>query len=145
MNLIEIKDRSNCEFLGRRVCFKSDIGVNGNLFGGKLLSAIDEVSAAWACELIESSNVVTIKLYDTVFLKPVKEGNIVHFWGCINEVGNSSLTLDISIHTLDVNSRKTQIVCTTSIKFVKINKISGKSENISDIVKLKLNQRLENL
>lgn len=142
MILNELMLKDNCEFLGRRVCFKSDIGINGNLFGGKLLSAIDEVSAAWACELVESSNVVTIKLFDTVFLKPVKEGNIVHFWGCIKEVGNSSITLDISIHTLDVNNQHTETVCTTSIKFVRVNHEDGCSQPIEATVKMKLQKRL---
>lgn len=135
MNTIKKEDKERTELLGRRVCFKSDIGINGNLFGGKLLAAIDEISAAWVCELLQSTNVVTLKLYDTVFISPIKEGNIVHFYGSISELGNTSITLKLNIVTLDVENNTSKLVCTTLIKFVQLKKDGSGTLPISDTVK----------
>lgn len=140
MNVIKKEDKERTELLGRRVCFKSDIGINGNLFGGKLLAAIDEISAAWVCELLQSTNVVTLKLYDTVFVRPIKEGNIVHFYGSISELGNTSITLKISIVTLDVELQTSTLVCTTLIKFVKLKKDGSGTTPINADVKQKIRE-----
>lgn len=140
MNMIKKDDKERTELLGRRVCFKSDIGINGNLFGGKLLAAIDEISAAWVCELLQSTNVVTLKLYDTVFVRPIKEGNIVHFYGSISELGNTSITLKISIVTLDVELQTSTLVCTTLIKFVKLKKDGSGTTPIDTEVKQKIRE-----
>lgn len=138
--MIKKDDKERTELLGRRVCFKSDIGINGNLFGGKLLAAIDEISAAWVCELLQSTNVVTLKLYDTVFVRPIKEGNIVHFYGSISELGNTSITLKISIVTLDVELQTSTLVCTTLIKFVKLKKDGSGTTPIDTEVKQKIRE-----
>ncbi len=135
MNSIINENKERTVLLGRRVCFKSDIGINGNLFGGKLLAAIDETSAAWVCELLQSTSVVTLKVFDTVFMSPIKEGNIVHFYGSISELGNTSITLKLNIVTLDVENNISKLVCTTLIKFVQLKKDGSGTLSISDKVK----------
>jgi len=44
-----------------------DLGIHGNLFGGILLSWLDEAGAALATEFCHSPNVVTLKIEEMLF------------------------------------------------------------------------------
>ena len=47
-----------------------DVGFHGNLFGGLMLSWLDEAAAALAAELCESPRMVTVKISEVIFQMP---------------------------------------------------------------------------
>ena len=46
-----------------------DIGIHGNLFGGTLMSWIDEAAAAYVTEYCFTPNMVTVHVGELTFLK----------------------------------------------------------------------------
>ena len=111
-----------------------DIGVHGNLFGGTLISWLDEVAATWSCELCRNPNMVTVKIDEMVFQRPVKVGNQVSIYGKVKAVGKSSITLYIEARTKNFYSGEEELVCSTIFIFVRIGD-NGKAMNINTEVK----------
>lgn len=70
----------NAVFVGSRICMRKDVGLNGNLFGGNLLSWMDEIAAIFARKETSEPYVVTYKFGEIIFKKPVKEGDLIDFY-----------------------------------------------------------------
>ena len=82
-------------FVGSRICMRKDVGLNGNLFGGNLLSWIDEFAAIFARKETSEQCVVTYKFGEIVFKKPVKEGDLIDFYCQVIERRTSSINFVI--------------------------------------------------
>jgi len=124
------------ELITRNVCKAGDIGVHGNLFGGTLLSWIDEACLIFATNICNTNKMVTLKMSEVVFKKPVKTGNQIWIYGEAIAMGNSSITIQIEARQTNVSSNKQKIVCTTKVTFVRIDD-DGESSPISTRVKKK--------
>lgn len=98
-----------------------DIGIHGNVFGGNLMSWIDEAAAAYATEYCCTPNMVTLRVGELLFKKPLRVGNHVRVYGEVAHLGNTSITLDIEARKFNVYSGEETVVCTTSITFVRID------------------------
>jgi len=61
-----------------------DIGVNESLFGGKMLSFLDEAAAAYSCQICDSAKMVTKKIEEVVFQSPVKVGNLIKIYASVD-------------------------------------------------------------
>ncbi|UKN02813.1 acyl-CoA thioesterase [Paracrocinitomix mangrovi] len=109
------------EKLALKLCMGKDIGVHGNLFGGIMLSWLDETAATWACSLCRNPNMVTVKIDETNFEKPVKIGNQVNIYGEVKSVGNSSMTIYVEARSYNFYTGQEQIVCSTIFIFVRID------------------------
>ena len=109
------------ELISTHVCKGSDIGVHNNMFGGAMMALIDEASAAYACQICDTPRMVTIKIDELVFKKPVKIGNVVKIYGEVKEFGNTSVTLYVEVRKHSVYNGKQDVVTHTNIKFVRID------------------------
>ncbi|MEX1003006.1 MAG: acyl-CoA thioesterase [Crocinitomicaceae bacterium] len=98
-----------------------DIGVHGNLFGGIMLSWLDETAATWACSLCKNPNMVTVKIDETNFERPVKVGNQVNIYGEVKKVGRSSMTIYIEARSNNFYTGEEKLVCSTFFIFVRID------------------------
>jgi len=128
------------EKLAIKLCMTKDIGVHGNLFGGNLLAWLDEAAATWACSVCKNPNMVTAKIDETIFERPVKIGDQVIIYGEVESVGRSSLTVNIEARNKDFYSGEEVIVCSTIFIFVRINE-KGKSIPIEESVRKKYNKK----
>ena len=120
--------------LSTKMCMTRDIGVHGNLFGGSLISWLDEVAATWSCDLCRNPNMVTVKIDEMIFERPVKVGNQVTIYGRVTGVGKSSITLYIEAKTKNFYSGEEELVCSTIFIFVRIGD-TGKAMPINPEVK----------
>lgn len=98
-----------------------DIGIHGNLFGGIMLAWIDEAAASYASQICHTPNMVTVKVEEVVFKKPVKVGFQIRIYGEVEKMGTTSITLKIEARKYNVYSTEESIVCTTNIVFVRID------------------------
>jgi len=98
-----------------------DIGIHGNLFGGELMSAIDMAGAVFSAQVAKTPRIVTVKIFETDFLAPVKVGHVIKIYGSVANVGKTSVTLNIEARKIDVRRGDEQLVCRTKGKFVKID------------------------
>lgn len=130
------------ELISAYICKASDIGVHGNMFGGNMMSLIDECSAAYASQICDTPRVVTIKVDELVFKKPVKVGSILKCYGEVKEFGNTSVTLYIEMRKHNVYTGKQEVVTHTNIKFVRIDD-EGNPLPISERVKTRYTERVK--
>ena len=130
------------ELISTYICKASDIGVHGNLFGGNMMALIDEASAAYASQICDTPRMVTIKIDELVFKKPVKVGSILKCYGEVKEFGNTSVTLYIEMRRHNVYNGKQEVVTHTNIKFVRIDD-EGNALSISERVKVRYNERIK--
>tara|TARA_R110000803_G_scaffold43094_5_gene92259 strand:+ start:2534 stop:2941 length:408 start_codon:yes stop_codon:yes gene_type:complete len=115
---------------------KSDLGFHGNLFGGKLLAWVDAAGAAFATQVCDTPRMVTVLIDECLFKKPAREGHLLKIYGCVNNIGRTSITLKLEARAHNVYSGKQSVILSTNIKFVRIDE-SNESIPISERVKKK--------
>ena len=108
-------------YVATKICQASEIGYNGNLFGGIMLSWLDEAGAAFAGYLCHTPNLVTLKMNEVLFKRPVKIGYHVRIYARVVHVGSSSISVMVEARRLDFDKELEEIVCSTNIVYVKIN------------------------
>ena len=120
----------------------SDIGVHGNLFGGAMMSLIDESAAAYAMQICDTPRMVTVKIDELVFKKPVKVGNLLKVYGKVIEFGTTSVSIYIEVRKHNVYTGNQDTVTHTNIKFVRIDD-EGNPLAISERIKIRYEERIK--
>ena len=128
------------ELINTHLVKKSDLGIHNNLFGGEILSWIDNAAAAYAMQVCDTPRMVTLSIDACRFEKPAKEGQLIKIYADIVEIGNTSLTLYIEVRSHNVYTGKQKLIVKTNIKFVKIDE-EGTPLPISDKVKIKYKKK----
>jgi len=128
------------ELITTKICMTLDIGVNNSLFGGNMLSFLDEAAAAYSCQLCDTPRMVTKKIEEVVFQNPVKVGNILKIYGEVDTIGNTSITLKLEARKHNVYTGQQKLVCSTKMVFVRIDD-EGSPVPISERVKLRYFER----
>lgn len=131
------------EYITGHICMTKDIGIHGNLFGGVLLAWIDEAAAMFVSNKCETNNVVTLTVDKLEFKRPIKVGQHIRFYGDILKIGNSSVTIKLTVKRFNVLSKLEQEVCSTTLVFVRIDDSTGEPIPIDKTVKAKLLQHHE--
>lgn len=109
------------ELITTHICKASEIGVHNNMFGGKMLSLIDQAAAVYAAQICDTQRIVTIKIDELVFKKPVKVGNILKIYAEVKEFGTTSVSLYLEVRKHNVYTGEQDTVTHTNIKFVRID------------------------
>lgn len=130
------------ELITTYICKTSDLGVHGNMFGGTLVSIIDDAGASYASQICDTPRMVTIKIDEFIFKKPIKVGNLIKVYGEVREFGNSSVTLYLEVRRHNVYTGDQDVVTHTNIKFVRIDD-EGNAIPISERVKLRYSERIK--
>lgn len=131
----------NMELVSTYVCKASDIGVHANMFGGTMVSLVDDAAACYACQICDSPKMVTIKIDELVFKNPVKVGDILKTYATVKEFGKTSLSLYIEVRRHSVHTGQQEVVLHTNIKFVRIDG-NGKPIPILEHVKTRYAERV---
>jgi acyl-CoA thioesterase YciA len=122
------------ELITTYICKKFDIGVHDNMFGGTLMSLIDDAAGSYASQICDTPRMVTIKFDELVFKRPVKVGNILKVYGKVIKFGTTSLELYMEVRKHNVYTGEQEIVTHTSVKFVRIDE-EGNPIPVSDKAK----------
>jgi acyl-CoA thioesterase YciA len=120
----------------------SDIGLSNNMFGGVILSLIDESAVAYAMQICDTPRMVTVKIDELVFKKAVKVGNLLKVYGNVIEFGNTSVSIYIDVRKHNVYNGNQETVTHTNIKFVRIDD-EGNPLPISERIKTRYSERLK--
>lgn len=113
----------NKHLVQKKVCMQKDIGIHGNLFGGNLLSWIDESAAGFISEAIGHRPVVTVNIGEVTFKEPVKVNDVINIDCTIITIGNSSIKVLAEV----INTRTLKQVCWCMLNFVHVNPNTMKS------------------
>jgi len=130
------------ELITTYICKKGDIGVHDNMFGGTILSLIDDAAASYASQICDTQKIVTRKIDSLEFKKPVKIGTILKVYGEVVKFGNTSVTITIDVRKHSVYTGDQETVTHTQMVFVRIDD-SGKPRPIHQHVKDRYWDRIE--
>ncbi len=73
-----------------------DTNAAGTIFGGVILSYIDQAGAEEA-KFQGAQRVVTVAMNEVVFLEPVFVGDLVSFYTSLVRVGRTSITVQVKV------------------------------------------------
>jgi acyl-CoA thioesterase YciA len=109
------------QLISTKICKTSDIGINNNLFGGTMLSWLDEAGGTMASSVCCTPQVITLKIDEVLFKKPVKVNEHIRIYGKVVKVGHTSISLYLEARRFNFKSRDEEIVCSTRAVFVRID------------------------
>ena len=119
-----------------------NVGFHGNLFGGVMLSWLDEAGAIYACQAADSPRMVTKCISEVVFQKPVRPGQIIKIYGDVISVGTTSITIRLEARRHSVYNGSQKIVTTVDMVFVRIDG-DGEAVPLSDKISKKYGKEKE--
>jgi acyl-CoA hydrolase len=111
----------------RKIIKYEDLNPRGTLFGGTLLSWIDEEAAIYAICQIGDKNVVTKFISSIDFKSSPKLGDIIEIGTDLVKVGNTSVTFKCNVRNKDT---KQDVITIDEIVFVRLDE-NGKPKNIN--------------
>jgi acyl-CoA thioesterase YciA len=109
------------ELITTHICMTKDIGVHGNLFGGIMLSWMDEAASVYVANICMTRDIVTLKLDEVVFKKKVKVGYLIKVYAEVRQIGRTSIALNLEARRSIVEIGKEEVVASTIITFVQID------------------------
>jgi len=76
----------------------SDLNMNGNIFGGWVLSQMDIAGGITAARLAKGP-VATVAIKDMTFHRPIRVGDLVSCYCDVEKIGTTSITVGIEVTT----------------------------------------------
>ncbi|MSR74678.1 MAG: acyl-CoA thioesterase [Planctomycetes bacterium] len=73
-----------------------DTNIHGTIFGGVILSYIDQAGAV-AARPYAPIRMVTVAMKEVVFKEPVHVGDIISFYAHVTHVGKTSVTVHVDV------------------------------------------------
>jgi len=131
------------ELITRELVLKSDLGIHGNLFGGKMMSFLDKAGAIMATSLCESSSMVTAEMESIKFLKKVRENTQVNIYGEPISVGTTSIVITLEARKYNVHTGVEKLVCKTNAIFVRIDRQEGDKRPLGSGAKFKIEKLIK--
>jgi len=98
----------------------SDLNVNGNIFGGWVLSQMDLAGADVAARQA-SGNVATVAIEGMTFHCPIEVGDVISIYTEITKVGRTSITVELDVFAERGITRETHKVTEGTYIFVAID------------------------
>lgn len=109
------------ELISTKLCKTSDIGVNDNLFGGIMLSWLDESGGIFASSISCTSNLITLKMDEVLFKMPVRVKELIRIYGKVEKMGRTSVSLYLEARRANLKEKTEEVVCSTKMVFVRID------------------------
>lgn len=86
----------------KTVMMPRDTNPHGTIFGGVLLSYIDQAGAVGARHVVREAGwpalpMVTVAMKSVQFQKPCHVGDVVSFWTELTRVGTTSITMQVTV------------------------------------------------
>ena len=82
----------------------ADLNMNGNIFGGWVLSQMDIAGGITAARAAKGT-VATVAIEGMKFLRPVHVGDLVSCYAEIEKIGNTSICVDIRVTAIRASER----------------------------------------
>ena len=86
-----------------------------------MLAWLDEAGAAYAAQFCDTPRMVTVKMAETHFKKPVRQGHLIKIYGEVSAVGTCSVTVLLEARRHSVYNGTQRTVCTTELTFVRVD------------------------
>jgi acyl-CoA thioesterase YciA len=90
----QTSDQPRGELTVRLMAMPADTNANGDIFGGWVLSQMDQAGGIAAAERAQG-RVVTIAVEAMTFIRPVKVGDVLCVYTAVDHIGRSSIKIHI--------------------------------------------------
>lgn len=97
-----------------------DTNAHGTIFGGHILSLIDQAGAV-AAHGVGARKVVTVAIREVVFKAPVHVGDIVSCYARVVKRGRTSLTVEVRVFAEDPVARDCVEVTSAELVYVHVD------------------------
>ena len=138
---ILIPEEDTMELISQHICKGQNIGVHGNLFGGVMLGWLDEAGAVYAAQCCDTPRMVTVRMGETLFTKPIRPGHLIKIYGEITRCGTTSITVSVEARRHSVYNGTQKIACSTELVFVRVDG-DGEAIPLSEKVRAKYKKLL---
>ena len=108
------------ELTVRLLAMPADTNANGDIFGGWVLSQMDQAGGIAAVERAQG-RVVTIAVEAMTFIRPVKVGDVLCVYTSVDKVGRTSMKLHIEAWAQRFRSHVREKVTVATFTFVAID------------------------
>jgi acyl-CoA thioesterase YciA len=118
----------------KAVMMPRDTNPHGTIFGGVLLSYIDQAGAVGARHVITQSawpdrSVVTVGMESVAFHEPVFVGDLVSFWTELVRVGRTSITMHVDVES--ERERRTVKLTEAEVTYVAVDVSGGARRTVT--------------
>ena len=131
------------ELISTHICKGQNIGVHGNLFGGVMLGWLDEAGGAFAAQYCDTPRMVTLKMSETIFKKPVRPGHLIKIYGEVCGTGTTSMRIKLEARRHSPYNGTQKTVCETEITYIRVDG-DGEPIPLADKVRIKYGNGTEN-
>jgi acyl-CoA thioesterase YciA len=108
------------ELTVRTVAMPADTNANGDIFGGWVLSQMDQAGGIAGVERAQG-RVVTIAVEAMTFIRPVRVGDVLCVYTEVEHVGRTSMKIHIEAWARRFQNRQREKVTDASFTFVAID------------------------
>lgn len=127
----EIVEAEELDYLlsNRHLVKYSDLNSTHNLFGGTMMSWMDEGAALFASSIIGSNLVVTRYISPIEFQAPCPLGNLVNLYCAVSKTGITSLGVSVLVTTCspgNTDPEQEVLVTTSEFIFVCVDELGNK-------------------
>jgi acyl-CoA thioesterase YciA len=99
----------------------------GTIFGGVILSYIDQAGAIEAVRQTNHRRFVTAAIREVVFHQPVFIGDLVSFYATVSKIGNTSITIHVLVEAARFkNSHEVVKVTEADVIYVAVDEFGQK-------------------
>lgn len=108
------------ELTVRTIAMPADTNANGDIFGGWVLSQMDQAGGIAAVEAAQG-RVVTIAVDAMTFIRPVRVGDVLCVYTAVDHVGRTSMKLHIEAWAQRFQTHRREKVTDATFTFVAID------------------------
>jgi acyl-CoA thioesterase YciA len=116
----ENPDQPRGDLTVRLIAMPADTNANGDIFGGWVLSQMDQAGGIAAVERAQG-RVVTIAVDAMTFIRPVKVGDVLCVYTSVDKVGSTSMKIHIEAWARRFRNHVREKVTVAMFTFVAID------------------------
>ncbi|MED7820206.1 MULTISPECIES: acyl-CoA thioesterase [unclassified Francisella] len=116
----KLEEVNDGELVIRTLALPENTNVNGDIFGGWILSQMD-LGGSILAHKIAKGKTVTVAINSMVFIRPVAVGDVVGVYAKLINIGTTSLKLNIRTYVIRKNSYMRELVTQAEFTYVKID------------------------
>lgn len=113
-------DRRSDQPAIRVVMMPNETNHQGNIFGGVILSYIDQAGFVEAKKQAYHTY-VTVSIDRVEFLKPINVGDTASFYTKVNKIGTTSITIDVEVFVEAPHSHVEELATTAKLTYVALD------------------------
>jgi acyl-CoA thioesterase YciA len=116
----DVDEQPRGELTVRLVAMPSDTNANGDIFGGWVLSQMDQAGGIAAVETAQG-RVATVAIDAMHFIRPVKVGDVLCVYTAVDHIGRTSLKVHIEAWARRFCTHRREKVTDATFTFVAID------------------------